>query len=338
MIREASAKPGRTAAGRATLIVAAALSAVLALALLFVPVAGERGRAHAVDANGHYTYSITLYPGNGTIEGANAADGAITIDGLAYGTHISLVLNNGNDEGTATINVGGSQYTVVPDDERYYPKGIRLAGDNEANIARPEFEVTQNEQYVVAYGLKQERVTYRVDYVDASGKALADSQFFYGNVGDKPVAAFQYIEGYVPNAYNITGTLDADESKNVFTFVYSPIAANATQVIYVNRGFALTTGPAVALQGAPGGVEGAAGADAVADAAAQEPVELIDLDDDETPLASGAAAEAGASAGSQKASPASSLAVVVSLAGLAVLFVILAVMLRRYLRKEGHQS
>lgn len=335
MIHEATAKSGFHAAGRARIAVAAVLSALLALAMLFVPVAGNGGKAHAAD--GGYSYGITLYAGNGIIAGAPSGADAITVDGLQYGSRISLVLNNGNDEGTATISVGGSQYTVIPSDDRYYPKGIRLAGDNEANMAKPEIEVTQNEQYVVAYGLKQERVTYRVDYVDASGKALADSQFFYGNVGDKPVAAFQYIEGYMPNAYNMTGTLDADESKNVFTFVYAPVAGAGREVIYVNRGFALGTGPAVAMQAASEGGAGADGA-AAADATAQEPVELIDLDDDETPLASGALGSADAAADSNRGPAAMTMAVVASLVGLAALVVILAAMLRRAMRREDRRS
>ena len=36
----------------------------------------------------------------------------------------------------------------------------------------------------------------------------------------KPVVAYRYIDNYLPQAYNITGTLKED-SENVFTFVYT---------------------------------------------------------------------------------------------------------------------
>lgn len=65
---------------------------------------------------------------------------------------------------------------------------------------------------------------YTVEYVDSAGNELAPSETYYGNVGDKPVVAFLYIEGYRPNAYNITRTLKADASENVFRFVYTRLS------------------------------------------------------------------------------------------------------------------
>ena len=165
-------------------------------------------------------------------------------------------------------------------DERHYPKGIRLAGANEADMAVPFDSVTQNQQFVIAYGLTKDRVAYRVDYLDESGNALAESRTFYGNVGDKPVVAFQYIENYVPNAYNITGTLSANEADNVFQFVYKPVDPATYQILYVNRGTVLSTGPQAAMRASAEAA--ASGANADADGASpQEPAELIDLDDND---------------------------------------------------------
>ena len=61
-------------------------------------------------------------------------------------------------------------------------------------------------------------VAYTVNYQDASGKSLAESQTFYGNIGDKPVVAYRYIENYIPDALALTKTLSDNEVENVFTF------------------------------------------------------------------------------------------------------------------------
>ena len=70
--------------------------------------------------------------------------------------------------------------------------------------------------------LREIWVAYTVNYQDANGKTLADSQTFYGNAGDKPVVAYKYIENYIPQALALTKTLSDNESKNVFTFTYTP--------------------------------------------------------------------------------------------------------------------
>ena len=59
------------------------------------------------------------------------------------------------------------------------------------------------------------------------GTPLLESQTFYGAVGDRPVVAFQYVDGYQPQAYNLTGTLSSNEAENVFTFTYTETEAPA---------------------------------------------------------------------------------------------------------------
>ena len=91
----------------------------------------------------------------------------------------------------------------VVTDDKYYVKGIRLSGrDNNETLAAPSFTVDKDADYVVAYGIKGNMVAYTVNYQDASGNSLAESQTFYGNVGDKPVVAYRYVENYIPYIFS----------------------------------------------------------------------------------------------------------------------------------------
>ena len=154
-----------------------------------------------------YTYKVTLSAGNkGTINGQNK----IEQTNIASGS-------------TVTFNLNDIQVT----DDKYYVKGIRLSGrDNNETLAAPSFTVDKDADYVVAYGIKGNMVAYTVNYQDASGNSLAESQTFYGNVGDKPVVAYRYVENYIPDALALTKTLSDNESENVFTFTYTPGATD----------------------------------------------------------------------------------------------------------------
>ncbi|MFR0951704.1 MAG: MucBP domain-containing protein [Lachnospiraceae bacterium] len=96
---------------------------------------------------------------------------------------------------TVTFNLKDIQVT----DDKYYVKGIRLSGrDNEEALASPVLD-NRNRRCRLCSSLWNQRhmVAYTVNYQDASGKALAESQTFYGNVGDKPIVAYQlYRELY----------------------------------------------------------------------------------------------------------------------------------------------
>lgn len=154
-----------------------------------------------------YTYKVTLSAGN---KG--------TINGQAKEERDSLVAGS-----TVTFNLKDVQVT----DDKYYVKGIRLSGrDNSEALAAPAFRVNGDADYVVAYGIKGDMVAYTVNYEDEQGNKLAESQTFYGNVGDKPVVAYRYIENYVPQALALTKTLSDNEAENVFTFKYAPGATN----------------------------------------------------------------------------------------------------------------
>lgn len=242
----------------------------------------------ALAADGdEYTYTVTLSAGSkGTI---NGAEKDVTSD-LQKGSRVSFNIND-----------------VQVTDSKYYVKGFRLSGrDNEEALAAPAFTVTADVDYVVAYGVKGNMVAYTVNYLDANGNALAPSSTFYGNVGDKPVVAYQYIENYVPQALALTKTLSANEAENVFDFTYTPgeagtIVETTTTTTTVVAGTATTGGAAAGTAGGAAGTGTAgeagetgeaAGADDAANPGGEETVEnpdedtpqgLVDLDDEETP-------------------------------------------------------
>ena len=188
-----------------------------------------------------YTYTFTLQVGkHGTI-----ADGAAQRirerSGGALGEATVTV-----DQSSGVITVSGLSYNSqvifqaqelvnIPENGKYYAKGIRQSGrDDSSGIA--SCKVTGDRDYVVAYGVKGDMVSYVVNYQDTEGNALAESNTYYGNVGDRPVVAFRYIEGYEPQAYNLTKTLTANTVDNVFTFIYKPIPAGGETTVPGGQG------------------------------------------------------------------------------------------------------
>ena len=191
------------------------------------------------DDTTQYTYKVTLSAGNkGTINGQNKIEQA-----------------NIAPDSTVTFNLNDIQVT----DDKYYVKGIRLSGRDNASselLNTPGFIVKGDADYVVAYGIKGNMVAYTVNYQDASGKSLAESQTFYGNIGDKPVVAYRYIENYIPDALALTKTLSNNESENVFTFTYTP---GATDRIVETTTTVTTTVPGTATPAGAAGTTGATG-------------------------------------------------------------------------------
>lgn len=158
-------------------------------------------------------YTIRILAGakgkltQGADGGVLSADGSMLEYRLPYGTRMSFQ----------------AQERAVPEkDSKYYVKGIWESGRERAV---PSFTVTEDRDFVVAYGIRGNMVAYTVNYVDGEGNELAPSGTYYGNVGDRPVVAFIYLEGWQPQAYNLTKTLAEDASLNVFTFVYARAAA-----------------------------------------------------------------------------------------------------------------
>ncbi|NCB92773.1 MAG: hypothetical protein EOM40_09480 [Clostridia bacterium] len=181
----------------------------LLVSLLSICVLFSLSAVSALAASEPYFYTVTLYSGNmGTIAGADDSDRTIkTITKDAtYGVPVTINLND-----------------VTVRDSKYYVKGIRFSGrDNSELLSRTSVNVYGDTDLVVAYGVMANRVTYTVNYQDANGNEVAPSETLYGDVGDKPVVAYAYIENFVPQALALTKTLSSNEAENVFTFVYTP--------------------------------------------------------------------------------------------------------------------
>lgn len=258
-------------------------------------------------AEEEYTYTVTLYAGNqGTFPGG---EDKVVITDLKNGDRVKL------DVLIDTLNVA---------DSKYYVKGIRQSGrDNNDVVSNPDYRVLGDRDFVVAYGIKGDMVSYTVNYHDEEGNELLPSRMYYGNVGDKPVVAYQYVENYTPQVTAYTKTLVSNEAKNVFTFIYSPVTAETvtipgetttvttvipgtttTETTVIETPAAGTTGitgtegagtPGEAgTPGTEGTAEGTGTPEAGADQGTQviEPEEvpegnqdIVDLDEEETPLA-----------------------------------------------------
>ena len=246
-----------------------------------------------------YTYTVRFFSGaQGTINGKEM----VVKKNLHYGDRVAF----------------NQRQVELNDGSKYYVKGIRESGrDNNTATGTSSFPVTADMDYVVVYGILGNAVAYTVNYVDTSGRQLAPSETYYGNVGDEPVIAYLYIEGYQPQAYNLTGTLKENAADNVFNFVYTSTAVPGTAQ---PTGPAATIAPparpaATAAPAAPGTANspasqegggdaeegGEEGADDEAEGAGEEggneaaeaqgegenagPQELERIDDEEAPLA-----------------------------------------------------
>lgn len=228
-----------------------------------------------------YTYSVTLSAGK---QGTFADGDSIVREELKYGDYVNFDWRD--------------QLTLK--DDKYYAKGIRRSGeDNSNSFITDQVQVTGDEDYVVAYGVLGDMVAYTVQYLDENGNELAPSKTYYGSVGDRPVVAFQYIEGYLPQAYNLTKTLSENEADNVFPFEYAPASEIRNVTVTVDGGTTVVTTPAAGTGTAQQGAVAAGGAAADENAGGnaegdtvevedeEVPRDLVDLDEEEVPLAKG---------------------------------------------------
>lgn len=201
------------------------ITSLLAAALLVSLSAG------AVMAAEPYTYTVTVYAGN---------QGTFTGNGLAVDSDSAVISQNADKIVITGLQAGdkvglNAQAAVTLDaSSKYYVQGLRLSGRDNETVEASVFVVNGDADYVVAYGIKGNQVEYTVNYRDDEGNELAESEVFYGNVGDKPVVAYKYIDGYVPEALGLTKTLSANSAENVFTFEYD--RAPVTTVVVPGEG------------------------------------------------------------------------------------------------------
>ena len=182
-----------------------ALSLVLALCLV---------AAFALPAKAaERTYTIRLFAGKeGSIDGKT-----MTQIKVKPGTRVNL-------------NTDLSYAKAAAKDSSIYSvDGVRESGkDSNEALSNLSFTATKDQDYVVCYCAPGDQVAYTVNYQTSSGTQLAPSDTFYGKVGEKAVAAYVYVDGYQPDAYNHSRTLVADASKNVFTFTYTQVNNTTT--------------------------------------------------------------------------------------------------------------
>lgn len=313
------------------------------LTLLLALCMGLPAAAFAAPADSDTTYTIRLYGGNrGTVNGQDMVEWT----GVHYGD---------------TVDLG--QASIAVTDGKYYAKGARPAGlDNVKDVVyvadvdangklSGTVTVTEDADYVIAYGVLADRVEYTVRYVDAAGNELAASQKFMGDIGDTPATAAPYFENYVPNAYTATLALTGDPDQNVITFTYARLATGYTTeqngdgtidvVTPTGDRVALTPSPATSLPAAAvtagtaesaQGVVAPDGTEIMTDNGTplSAPIESLTITDDETPLSSAddiAQANAASSAWNNWVS-------IALIAGAVVLLVVAFVLWRRNRRKE----
>lgn len=185
--------------------------------------------AGQVSAAEPYTYQVTFYPGN---HGAFTGAGHVNVDNGKTGSDYqvsakgdAIVVSGLKPGDRVNFDAAMDGAVSLGENSKYYVKGIRLSGRDNDTVGMSSFEVKGDQEYVVAYGIRGDMTSYVVNYEDTRGNTLAPSRTYYGNVGDRPVIAFFYIEGYEPQAYNLTKTLSANAAENVFTFTYARMTA-----------------------------------------------------------------------------------------------------------------
>lgn len=156
-----------------------------------------------------YQYTVRVFPGN---RGTLSADPVVKT--VPKGSNVNLY-----DIATAKIT-----------DPKYVQTGFRLSGTDRVLGDGKINGIAEDMDFVVAYGVEASMVSYTLRFVEyQTGKELAEPKTYYGKAGDKPVAAYEYIEGYRPLYLAITGTLSADE-ENVWTFEYVELPEGETVV------------------------------------------------------------------------------------------------------------
>ena len=201
-----------------------------------------------------YRYQVTIYSGN---QGDFSGTAGLSVTGSDYSisnTADAIVIKDLNPGDTVSFEPRAGA-VAMDSDSKYYIQGIRVSGrDNDSAVLESSFKVDEDVEYVVAYGIKGNQVAYTINYQDANGNKLADSQTFYGNVGDKPVVAYAYVDGYTPEYRNLTKTLSANAAENVFTFTYLP--NETVTVITPGQTTTHVTEQTVTVPGATGGTAG----------------------------------------------------------------------------------
>ena len=198
---------------------------ILAVTLLFGLFTGSVCAAE----KSAYTYQITFYAGNiGSFQDTEGLESS-NKEAVVTVTEEKIVVSGLNLGDTVAFN---AQANIKLDEaDKHYVQGVRLSGYDNDTVAASVFEVERDRDYVVAYGIKGNMTSYTIKYQDPYGNVLAPDEVYYGNVGDKPVIPYLYVDGYEPRYMGLTKTLSANAAENLFIFVYDEIQESIVVVV-----------------------------------------------------------------------------------------------------------
>ncbi len=178
-----------------------------------------------------YEYKVTLLAGQyGSIDDDEKVEFYVPYNGTVT---FEQAVEDGEQIIKATAE--GKTYTLrlntkIEGAAKFFCKGFHVSGIE--TVKNGPQTIEKDMVYVASYGMKGRIVSYTAKFVDAAGAQKAEPKTYYGNIGDKPVITCEYIEGYVPNAIQMTGTLvdpnnlpdgwPPERVPNEFTFVYHP--------------------------------------------------------------------------------------------------------------------
>ena len=127
-----------------------------------------------------YTYTVTLSAGNqGTFNGTG---GVHVIGGSAQISGGDAIRITGLRAGDVVVLDATAGMVDLKNGDKYYIKGVRESGRDNNTVADSAFTVTKDAEYVVAYGIQGDMVSYTVNYQDGGGNELAPSRTYYGAV------------------------------------------------------------------------------------------------------------------------------------------------------------
>jgi hypothetical protein len=284
-------------------------------------------------AETNYTYTVTIRAaGDATFDENSIRDNirvtkvTDTADGQIETAYNNVAITWISDGKTVMISgigygdrvlIEGTHFIGLPDDSKYYIKGVRISGQD---VDTPSFEVTKDTDLVVSYGVAGNMVEYTVNYLDTDGNVCAESASYYGRIGDKPVISYRYIDGYVPQAYNLTKTLVENAADNVFNFVYAPQSTTSyaynTVVEDTPEETPAEATPETVEEPPAGGADDNTYAQIEDEDVPQGAQELVDLDDEEVPLAGGGSKATAEQAFTKKTAIIAGIIAVVAVAGI----------------------
>lgn len=169
----------------------------------------------SLTASAGYKYHVTVYAGS---------HGTITYQGESGLDKVELDVEPGQ---LFNPNV----FEVVPkknseDDPDYVFICFQISGIEERS-SLAAMPINEDMTFVATYGVKSKLIEFKVYYQDEDGNELRGYKTYHGHAGERPVVAFEYIDGYMPTAFNLAGITLSDDpnADNSFTFIYKPVEA-----------------------------------------------------------------------------------------------------------------